>query len=41
MQPMTMMRNALGKEYGGSGVPLDEAKYRKSVEFWQDYALLK
>lgn len=23
MQPITMMRNALGKEHGGSGVPLD------------------
>eukprot|EP00981_Chlorochromonas_danica_P009104 scaffold2504_cov178-Ochromonas_danica.AAC.4 len=26
MQPITMMRNALGKEYGGSGVPLDAMK---------------
>ena len=34
MQPITMMRNALGKEYGGSGVPLDLDKYRASVEFW-------
>lgn len=24
MQPITMMRNALGKEHGGSGVPLDQ-----------------
>ena len=24
MQPITAMRNSLGKEYGGSGVPLDE-----------------
>lgn len=23
MAPITMMRNALGKEYGGSGVPID------------------
>lgn len=41
MQPITMMRNALGKEYGGSGVPLDLDKYRASVEFWQKHALLK
>jgi hypothetical protein len=36
-----MMRNALGKEYGGSGVPLDLEKYRASVDFWQRHALLK
>ena len=27
MQPITAMRNSLGKEYGGSGVPLDFEKY--------------
>ena len=27
MDPITMMRNALGKEEGGSGVPLDREKY--------------
>ena len=41
MQPITMMRNALGKEYGGSGVPLDFDKYKQSVEFWSNYATLK
>lgn len=35
MAPMTMMRNALGVDEGGSGVPLDRAAYRRSVEFWQ------
>lgn len=34
MQPITMMRNALGREHGGSGVPLDREKYLESVEFW-------
>jgi len=24
MDPITIMRNALGKEHGGSGVPLDK-----------------
>eukprot|EP00270_Netrium_digitus_P000061 TRINITY_DN10082_c0_g1_i1.p1 TRINITY_DN10082_c0_g1~~TRINITY_DN10082_c0_g1_i1.p1 ORF type:complete len:301 (+),score=39.36 TRINITY_DN10082_c0_g1_i1:46-948(+) len=38
MQPITMMRNALGKEEGGSGVPLNGEKYRESVEFWQRHA---
>ena len=34
MAPITMMRNALGVEQGGSGVALDAAAYRRSVEFW-------
>jgi len=34
MDPITMMRNALGKEEGGSGVPLDKTKYMESVKFW-------
>ena len=34
MAPITMMRNALGVEEGGSGVPMDRAAYRRSVEFW-------
>lgn len=35
MAPITMMRNALGVEEGGSGVPLDREAYRKAVEFWE------
>ncbi|MCR6685557.1 DUF3228 family protein [Pseudoxanthomonas sp.] len=35
MAPVTMMRNALGVEEGGSGVPLDRDAYRRSVEFWE------
>ena len=38
MQPITMLRNALGKEQGGSGVPLDRAKYDASVSFWRAHA---
>ena len=41
MQPITMMRNALGKEEGGSGVPLVRAKYDESVAFWSKYASIK
>ena len=41
MQPITMMRNALGKAEGGSGVPIDQIKYRESVEFWKKHAILK
>lgn len=38
MVPITMMRNALGVEEGGSGVPLDREAYRRSVEFWERHA---
>jgi hypothetical protein len=38
MAPITMMRNALGVEEGGSGVPIDREAYRRSVEFWRGHA---
>lgn len=38
MAPITMMRNALGVEEGGSGVPLDREAYRRSVAFWSAHA---
>lgn len=38
MAPVTMMRNALGVEEGGSGVPLDREAYRKAVAFWDGHA---
>ena len=38
MAPVTMMRNALGVEEGGSGVPLDREAYLRSVEFWRVHA---
>jgi len=38
MAPITMMRNALGVDEGGSGVPLDPAAYRRSVAFWEQNA---
>ena len=41
MQPITMMRNALGKEEGGSGVPLQRDAYMASVAFWSKYASIK
>jgi len=40
MTPITMMRNALGVNEGGSGVPLDRGKYMESVRFWSDHASL-
>lgn len=41
MNPITVMRNALGKEEGGSGVPLDRDEYLKSVAYWKNHALVK
>ena len=41
MDPMTAMRNALGKEEGGSGVELDRGKYQESVDFWARHANVK
>ena len=38
MAPITMMRNALGVDEGGSGVPIDRGAYRRSVEFWERHA---
>lgn len=38
MAPITMLRNALGVEEGGSGVPLDREAYRRSVQFWRTHA---
>lgn len=40
MQPITMLRNALGKAEGGSGIPLDRAKYEESVSYWRDHAVV-
>ena len=38
MAPITMLRNALGVEEGGSGVAIDRAAYARSVEFWRTHA---
>ena len=39
--PTTMLRNALGMEYGGNGKPLDEDEYLRSVAFWSQHATVK
>lgn len=38
MTPITMMRNAVGPEQGGSGEPLDREKYLTAVGFWSEHA---
>ena len=39
--PITIMRNSLGKNEGGSGVPIDRKKYMEGVEFWSKNVELK
>ncbi len=41
MSPMAMMRNALGKEEGGSGVPLNREAYLAAVEYWDHHATIR
>lgn len=41
MDPITMMRNALGENEGGSGVSLDREKYMDSVKFWSEHVIIK
>jgi len=38
MVPITMLRNALGVDEGGSGVAIDRAAYARAVEFWSRHA---
>lgn len=38
MTPITAMRNALGKDQGGSGVELVREAYMEAVSYWKDHA---
>jgi len=38
MKPITMMRNALGKDEGGSGVAINPEAYAKAVAYWSEWA---
>jgi hypothetical protein len=40
MNPITAMRNALGKEEGGSGIPIDRKQYMEAVNYWKDHAVV-
>lgn len=40
MQPITIMRNSLGKAEGGSGVPVNKDTYEESVTFWDTHAAI-
>jgi Protein of unknown function (DUF3228) len=41
MAPITVMRNALGREEGGSGVKLDADAYNASVQYWSTHIMIK
>jgi len=41
MPPITQMRNALGRDQGGSGVPIDPDAYDKAAAFWNSHAAIK
>eukprot|EP00550_Attheya_septentrionalis_P005725 CAMPEP_0198280728 /NCGR_PEP_ID=MMETSP1449-20131203/750_1 /TAXON_ID=420275 /ORGANISM="Attheya septentrionalis, Strain CCMP2084" /LENGTH=167 /DNA_ID=CAMNT_0043976161 /DNA_START=328 /DNA_END=828 /DNA_ORIENTATION=- len=34
MNPITILRNALGKEEGGSGIPIDREAYMAAYNYW-------
>jgi len=40
MQPITMMRNSLGREEGGSGVPIDREAYAAACDYWDKHAVI-
>ena len=40
MDPATMLRNALGKEFGGSGHPLNKEMYIKMCAYYDKHALI-
>lgn len=40
MQPITMIRNHMGMEFGGSGEPLNRDAYLRSVAFWENHAII-
>ena len=41
MPPITQMRNALGREEGGSGVPIDRDAYARAAAFWDVHASVR
>lgn len=41
MPPITQMRNALGREEGGSGASLDVEAYDRAVAFWDTHAAVR
>eukprot|EP00527_Entomoneis_sp_CCMP2396_P001610 CAMPEP_0198144734 /NCGR_PEP_ID=MMETSP1443-20131203/18208_1 /TAXON_ID=186043 /ORGANISM="Entomoneis sp., Strain CCMP2396" /LENGTH=216 /DNA_ID=CAMNT_0043808189 /DNA_START=206 /DNA_END=856 /DNA_ORIENTATION=- len=40
MTPITALRNALGKEEGGSGVPINRTEYMAAAKYWSEHATI-
>jgi hypothetical protein len=40
MNPITVMRNGLGKDQGGSGIPITREAYMESVNYWKDHVVV-
>ncbi|KAG1670686.1 hypothetical protein FOA52_010962 [Chlamydomonas sp. UWO 241] len=40
MQPITQLRNSLGRAEGGSGVPINRAAYEASTKYWDAHAVV-
>jgi hypothetical protein len=41
MTPITMMRNSLGAEEGGSGVRIDRESYEAAAAYWDTHAAIQ
>jgi hypothetical protein len=41
MPPITQIRNALGRDHGGSGQPVDPDAYALAVDFWDRHAAVR
>lgn len=41
MPPITQLRNALGRDQGGSGVAIDPERYEKAAAFWDSHAAVR
>ena len=41
IDPITMIRNHLGMEFGGNGEKINLVKYQESVDYWSRHVLLK
>lgn len=41
MPPITQLRNALGRDQGGSGVAIDRARYEAAAAFWDRHASIR
>ena len=39
--PATLVRNALGVDFGGNGTPIDGDQFQKSVDFWSRFAIVR